>query len=315
MLRGVVTLLWLAAAAAVLVGLIARYLPISSHVVLIAASASPYLMLGAPAALALLLIARRWVLSAVAACLTAALVVVQSPLYVGGESTTGSAVSIRVLTANLGMGKADPEVLTATARQSADVLVVQELTAEAASGLSAAGLDAVFPHRVLDPRPLAAGIGIWSRYPLSESVAIDGYSLPMLKARVQIHGVAVDPTVVAVHIAAPWPQPIDGWQRDMDRYPDLLRSLAAEPGALIVAGDFNATMDMQPFRRLLQAGYRDAVERAGAGLARTYPNRAGRPAVLGIDHILLQDATAIAAHTVDLSGSDHRGLLATIALP
>jgi endonuclease/exonuclease/phosphatase (EEP) superfamily protein YafD len=272
-------------------------------------------MVGAPVAVALLVIARRWVLSAVAACLTAALVVVQLPLYVGSESTAEPTASIRVLTANLGMGKADPVALTASAGQSAEVLVVQELTSEAATGLSAAGLDDAFPHRVLDPRPAASGIGIWSRYPLTESAAIDGYSLPMLRTRVQVPGLAIGPTVVAVHIAAPWPQPIDGWQQDMDRYPDLLRSLAADPGTVIVAGDFNATMDMRPLRRLLDAGYRDAAEQAGAGLARTYPNRDGRPAVLGIDHILLHEATAAAAHTVGLGGSDHRALLATIVLP
>jgi endonuclease/exonuclease/phosphatase (EEP) superfamily protein YafD len=84
---------------------------------------------------------------------------------------------------------------------------------------------------------------------------------------------------------------------------------------VIVAGDFNATMDMRPLRRLLDAGYRDAAEQAGAGLARTYPNRAGRPAILGIDHILLHDCAATTAHTVGLGGSDHRALLATIVFP
>ena len=36
---------------------------------------------------------------------------------------------------------------------------------------------------------------------------------------------------------------------------------------MIVAGDFNSTTDMRPFRALLRNGYRDAAEQSGAGFA------------------------------------------------
>jgi endonuclease/exonuclease/phosphatase (EEP) superfamily protein YafD len=294
---------------------VVRFLPMTHHVLVVAAVAAPYLMFGAPLAALLLLGARRWLLAVFAVGVTAAAVAVQLPLYIGAGPPPPGAATVRVLTANLGLGEADSVALTALAEQSADVLLVQEMTPEAATGLSAAGLDRTFPHRVLDPRDVASGIGIWSRYPISESAPIEGFSMPLLRARVQVPGVPVHPTVVAIHLGAPWPQPIDGWRDDLARLPGLLRSVAGDSGAVIVAGDFNATMTMVPFRQLLTDGYHDASEQAGAGLARTYPNKPPWPAVIGIDHVLLRRGTATSVRTTDLPGSDHRGLLATVQLP
>ncbi|KUI29201.1 endonuclease/exonuclease/phosphatase family protein [Mycobacterium sp. GA-2829] len=172
MLRRLATLLGLAAAAAALTGLIAGYLPITRHSLLIVASASPYLMLGAPIAAALLL-GRGWILASLAAILTALLVTIQLPLYAGAEVVEPS-MGVRVMTSNLGMGQTDPAALTATAQQSTDILVLQEMTGEAAEGLSAAGIDRTFPHRLRNARPAACGVGIWSRYPLSEVTAARG---------------------------------------------------------------------------------------------------------------------------------------------
>jgi endonuclease/exonuclease/phosphatase (EEP) superfamily protein YafD len=129
--------------------------------------------------------------------------------------------------------------------------------------------------------------------------------------------VVTNPTVVAVHLAAPWVQPIEYWQQDMARLPSTLHELArdAGAGAVIVAGDLNATFDMMPFRRLLSDGYRDAAEQARAGLTRSYPNRRWRPPLLGIDHVLVHNCVATSARTVVVRESDHRGLLVTVDVP
>ncbi|PRC55948.1 endonuclease, partial [Mycobacterium sp. ITM-2017-0098] len=84
-------------------------------------------------------------------------------------------------------------------------------------------------------------------------------------------GVRVDATVLSVHLAGPWPMPIDAWASDIGEFPDTLREVGrtAGAGAVIVAGDFNATADMAAFRRLLDEGFGDAGMDAGAGLART----------------------------------------------
>ncbi|GAB3236141.1 hypothetical protein GCM10027535_46980 [Mycolicibacterium hippocampi] len=296
----------------------ARYLPISGHPTLIVAAVAPYLVLAAPVAVLLLGLGRRWLLTVVALAVTAGLVGVYLPRFQSSAvAETSAAVQVRVLTANLGMGQADPPALVALARDTADIVAVQEMTQEAADGLSAAGMDAVFPHRVVLPERRASGIGIWSRHPIVNSGRIDGYALPMLGARIRIPGVVVDTTVLSVHLAAPWPQPIEQWLQDIAQLPDTLREVgqAAGAGAVIVAGDFNATTDMAPFRRLLAQGYADGGARAGAGLARTYPADARWPPLLGIDHILVKNAAAVSATTVVVAGSDHRGLRATLRVP
>ena len=191
------TILGLLAVGVAVVGVVARYLPIERHSVLIAATAATYLMLAAPVAVLLLGLSRQWVLTLVAAGLTAVMVYLQAPLFLGPPRSDASAVPVRVMTANILYGGGDTKVLAAAAVASADVLLVQEMTQEAVIGLSADGIDKTFPHRVIDPQPYASGIGLWSRYPIAESGHIDGYSLPMLRARLQVPDVAIDPTVVA----------------------------------------------------------------------------------------------------------------------
>lgn len=315
MIRVLATVLGLLGLAAALVGLGVRHVPLTAQPVLIAAAAAPYLVLAAPVATVLLLLGRRWLSVVVAVAVTVAGVLVYLPRYQVPGAAAVSSVEVRVLTANLGMGQADSQAFVTLARDAADIVAVQEMTQQAATGLSKAGMDAAFPHRVIAPAELASGIGIWSRHPIVDSGRIDGYALPMIGTRIRIPGVVLDTTVLSVHLAAPWPQPMDHWRADIAKLPDTLDEVgrAAGAGAVIVAGDFNATADMAPFRALLDGGYTDTV--AGAGLARTYPARGMWLPLIGIDHILTKNADAATARTVSVPGADHRGLLATLRLP
>ncbi|KUI46205.1 endonuclease [Mycobacterium sp. GA-1199] len=298
-------------------GLVSRYLPVDNEVVLVLAAASPYLTITAIASMVLFAVARRWAATIVAAALCVVMLAVLAPRYLGPEETGVPTVALRVLTANLGMGGAEPRAVVALAASAADVLVVQEMTPQAAEAMSAAGLDTVFGHRVIDPRPLADGIGVWSRHPIVTSGAVAGYRMPMLNTRIRVPGVRFDVSVLAVHLAAPLVQPLRSFADDIARLPETLRALAhsAGSGAVIVAGDLNATYDMKPFRQLLDEGYRDAAEQAGAGLTRSYPSRRWLPSVVGIDHVLLRNCAASSAYTVEVRGSDHRGLAAVVDIP
>jgi endonuclease/exonuclease/phosphatase (EEP) superfamily protein YafD len=136
-------------------------------------------------------------------------------------------------------------------------------------------------------------------------------------AQLQVPGVSKGLTVVVVHTPGPWPWPIDDWRRDLRRLPDTLleEAEAAGSGAVVVAGDLNATFDMHPFRALLRNGYRDAAEQSGAGIAPTFPADRRLPPFLAIDHILTRSCTATSLRTIMLPGSDHRALVATVQLP
>ena len=294
------------------VALAARFVPVVNHAILIVAALAPYLTIGAAAlSTAALLMARSW-WAAPAAVLLAAAVAVQVPLFIGSGKAPPDAMAMRVLTVNLQMGATQPEPLVEIARDRADVLVVQELTPEIADRLAA--LESELPYRAVDARPSAAGVGIWSRYPVQRYSRNPGYELGMLTASLQMPGVTRDVTVVAAHVVGPWPQPIDGWRKEMATLPNTLAGLAktAGEGAVIVAGDLNATADMLPFRRLLAAGFRDAAEQTGAGLAGTYPAKGSTPPLIRIDHILIRNAEATNVRTVRVPGTDHLGVAATI---
>jgi endonuclease/exonuclease/phosphatase (EEP) superfamily protein YafD len=285
--------------------------------VLLTAALSLYVLLCGPVSVVLLILARRRILVIVAVSLTVTTLAAQVPLYVGSDAARTAGVFIRVISANLRVGLADPGYLVRSARAQADVLAFQELTPQEVDRLSAAGLDATFPYRWLDPRAGASGVGIWSRSPMHATKRIGGYDMAFVSAQLQVTGNSIDPTVVVAHIPGPWPQPIDDWRRDLDRLAVTLHDVAEGMGggAVIVAGDLNSTTDMRPFRRLLRNGYRDAAEQSGAGIEPTFPADSRLPPFIAIDHILTRSCTATSLRTMNLPGSDHRALVATVKIP
>lgn len=298
-------------------GFIARLVPIYTHWILFCAAFSPYLMIGAPVSAIVLLLGNRWVLGAVACALTTAAVATQLPLYIPAQNAVNG-ISIRVLTANLDFSRADVKSIVAIAGSEADVLALQELTPQAVKEFAGAGLDAIFPYQILDARDLASGVGLYSRFPIIESKRIYQYRLAMVRANVKVDGIATDLTLVVPHLPGPWPQPLDDWQQDLNHLSTTLRALAttAGSGCVIAAGDFNSTLDMQPFRSLIrQDGYRDAAEQSGSGITATFPANMRIPPLIAIDHVLTHQCSAVSANTVKLPGSDHRGLVATVTVP
>jgi endonuclease/exonuclease/phosphatase (EEP) superfamily protein YafD len=292
------------------VGLAARYLPVTGHISLLLAAFAPYLMLGAVVSAGLLLFTRKWGPAAAALLLVGASLWTQLPMVIGGQALSG--VPIRVVTANVHQGRADSNALVTLGRDRADILILEELTPELAESLNSAALGSALRYQVLDARRGGAGMGIWSRYPIVHSVAIPDYRLGMISAVVDIPG-AAPVTIVAVHMVGPWPQPIDDWRDEMARLPTTLSSIAtaADERPVVVAGDFNATLDMAPLRRALGVTFRDAAEQSGAGFMPTYPADRALP-LIGIDHVLTYQSSANDVRTVRIPGSDHLGLTATV---
>jgi endonuclease/exonuclease/phosphatase (EEP) superfamily protein YafD len=294
-----------------------RYLSITNHPTFITAALSPYLMLCAPVSAALLIWGRHWSLAIAALGLTVAAFAVQLPLYLDSDAGRTAGVEVRLMSANIYEGMADPDHLVRSAQAHADVIAFQELTPQEADRLSGAGLDATFPYRWLDARSGPGGVGLWSRFPIDAPRRIGGYTFAFLTAQIRVAGVSIDPTVVVAHLAGPWPQPIDDWRRDLNRLPVTLSELGEQAGAgsVIVAADLNSTTDMRPFRALLRDGYRDAAEQSGAGIKPTFPANWRLPPFIVIDHILTRNCTATSLRTLKIPGSDHRGLVVTLAIP
>ena len=195
-LRGLATTFGVLTLVAALVLFAARWVPVVNHPVLVAALVAPLALLAAPVSVVLFAIARAGLATA-GAVATLVIVSAQLPAFVAA-SPPASAPTIRMMSLNMCLGQADPAAVVAVALRDADVLAVQELTPAVAARLSAAGLDATFPHRLIDPRAEASGIGLWSRYPLSDTGHLDGYHMPALMARVDLLGPGPDPVVAVL---------------------------------------------------------------------------------------------------------------------
>ncbi|WP_459550194.1 endonuclease/exonuclease/phosphatase family protein [Nocardia sp. X0981] len=284
----------------------------SAQPLVLAASLAPYLMGAAPVAMVVWAAVRQWRGAAVTVLVAAAAACTQAPLYLAHPST-GDGPELTVMQANLLFDGADPRSLVQQVRErEVGVLTVNELTPAAVTDLGRAGLDRLLPYRYLSPGRTAAGTGIWSAYPLSETVEYDGFVLNQLSATVDIPG-AGPVTVYALH---PVP-PVFGtrvWADELTRLRGILdRSPADRP--VIAGGDFNATHDHSQFRALVSDRFGDAAAQAGAGHLVTYPTDKWWPPVVGIDHIVLAQARAVAVETVGLPGADHRALVARVRLP
>ncbi len=269
--------------------------------------------------------------AATSAAAGAALTVAVGPRAVPSRQPSAAGPTLRVLTANLLLGRAAPEsVVELVRRTRADVLFVQELTSEAAARLRRAGLGDLLAHGAAQPMPNGTrGSGIYARYPLRCGLPADSVSAtPVSATPVSVAPVSAarctarlelpsgqSVQLTCIHAGPPRPPWSPGatarWRGQLAALP------APGAGPVILAGDFNATLDHAQFRRLLRRGYADAASQAGQGLVHTWgPRPDWRLTLLAIDHVLVDRRCQVlttSAHRV--TGSDHRALYAELRLP
>jgi endonuclease/exonuclease/phosphatase (EEP) superfamily protein YafD len=128
------------------------------------------------------------------------------------------------------------------------------------------------------------------------------------------------PVIMAVHPVSPIPEQMDNWRADL-----AWLGKRCDEGNVIIAGDFNATLDHMsryggtPTERdqVTDLGQCvDAARASGNGAVGTWPT--GLPALLGtpIDHIMATPGWAVTGFRVvedrDGAGSDHRPVIAQL---
>jgi endonuclease/exonuclease/phosphatase (EEP) superfamily protein YafD len=285
---------------------------------------TPYVAVGSLVPLVLALLTRRWWHAGLAGVLVIVLAVCVLPRLVpGGAERAADGPHLRVLTANLYVGAADPgAVMTLARARRVDVLAFQELTPRIAAALDAAGLATSFPYRASYPQEGAGGSGLFSRLPLQDAGVrrLPGCHQQAF-ATVRVPGTA--PTVPATVLESAHPcAPSDdartrAWAQDVAAQP------AATPSGdlRVLLGDFNATLDHGGLRALIATGYRDAAATLGAGLDPTWPYRDGAVGGLPVppvtlDHVLADRRIAVAQVAIEpVAGSDHRAVIAELVLP
>lgn len=228
------------------------------------------------------------------------------PRALGGGAGDADGEELRVLTVNLLRGGADVGAVVELARR-ADVVSFQEIDAVAVRRLRAAGLERELPHAVVRLRGAYGGSALYARRPLRARPVPDGFRNATAVARMD--GIEL----WAVHP----PAPVSDVNAAQVRT-ELRRLPGAGRGRLrILAGDFNATLDHAPLRRLLGRGYADAADAVGAGLKPTWPVGGARWRLpVTIDHVLVDERAgvrSVSVHTVPRS--DHRAVLARVVLP
>ena len=256
---------------------------------------------------------RRFGPAALAAAAGVALALVVVPRAVGGPDD-GGGVPLRVMTANMKLGDGDPRAVVDLVREErVDVLTVQELTAPLANRLRAAGLEEELPHVVLAPGPLSAGGGVYSRLPARELTRVpDSLAGPQPAVAVRPPG-ASQVRIYSFHPPPPTgPEATREWAADIATLPD---PQAGRP-PVVVAGDFNATLDHVQLRDAIAMGYVDAAARAGVGLVPTWPNGRLFPPQVTIDHVLADERLSVAdADVHEQPDSDHRAVFAELRVP
>jgi endonuclease/exonuclease/phosphatase (EEP) superfamily protein YafD len=225
--------------------------------------------------------------------------------------------TLRILSANLWNGAAEPDALARLVVESAaDVVAVQELAPDQAEVLSA-----VMPNGVLAPRTDYKGMGLVSRVPgRFETVPLpyrSGFALHIEPD--DCPGLLKPLEILNLHIAAPHVRPYGvGPIHRRRQWLALSRYLDAQRrDSRVLVGDFNSTPAWPLYRRLTPRFQDAAVEvarRQGRRPERTWGPTPSAPRLLRIDHGFVQGTQVEDFRVIPVAGSDHCGVLVEVAL-
>ncbi len=279
-------------------------------------SFTPWVALASPIAVVFAIVLRKRAAALAAGALVLCFALLMLPRAFGGVSSPDGepAATARILAINVEFGEADPAAVVALARElDADALAVEELTPRFAEQLGRDGIADLFPHQVLAAAPRATGTGLYLRAGLRPR-ASDRSLLPggfrLVRATVAPAG-AQPVEIAAVHTVPPT-SGAGVWEADLAALPR-----AGSAPLRVLAGDFNATLDHEALRDVIDGGYEDAAQQLGEGLTFTWPtDRRILPALFAIDHVLADDRIGISEFSAhDVAGTDHRAVFAELVLP
>ncbi len=226
-----------------------------------------------------------------------------------------TAPTLRLLDANVDKG--NPSIVAyageiATVRPQ--LVTLEEANPIDVAQLVGTGALARLPYRVEIRRYGSTGFFIASHYPLTGGNAVYYTAgLPVIVQTTVDLPSGPQPLWV-VHTIAPLPASFSAWKGELALIDRLLASRRA--GGLLVVGDFNATWGNRGFRDILATGLTDGAAARGQALDMTWSQTVPVvPPFVRIDHVLTGTGLAVTQmRTADGPGSDHRTLIATVAL-
>jgi endonuclease/exonuclease/phosphatase (EEP) superfamily protein YafD len=275
---------------------------------------TPYVAIAALFTVGVAAAFRNWAAAVVAGLAMICLAAAVLPRTIGSETAEASGhETLTVLSTNIHHGTADPDaVVNLVDHFQPDLLSVQELTPRFAAELRRAGIGRRLPNSMLMVHRSSSGAGLYSRLPLKPLAHQTRFFFRMPRAMLELpDGRRL--RVIGVHPYPPLSKNVGRWQAALESLP-----LAGAGTPWVLAGDFNATLDMAELRDIVGHGYRDAADATGRGLEPTFPTMGHRllPPTIAIDHVLVDRRLGVANYgVVDLPGSDHRAIHAELVLP
>jgi len=191
--------------------------------------------------------------------------------------------------------------------ETVDVLTIQELNEVNHSSL-ARTIQTTFPYFIEEPWDTCCyGIGLYSKWPILNYDIVRPFEVPIIKAEILCNDALV--TVISLHTMAP---AFPDMTTERNAQLHLVSEIASNvSGPCIVLGDFNLVPWDSEFSRFLETGNHSTVR---DGFQATYPMDIGIP-LIPIDHICFSEHFAPSScETVVIPGSDHKGLVASLAL-
>lgn len=206
----------------------------------------------------------------------------------------------------------------------ADIITLPETTAETATAvadaITASGKVMTATTIAFDTVSKARSTSVIVAASLGDYVVDGTAGNTLVLPTVVLRPAAGDgPRIVSVHTVAPIPGYMQAWRSDLAWLAGVCTS-----GDVIMAGDFNATIDnMSGLGTDLPRGIgvlgtcRDAALEAGRAGLGTWPT--SMPAIVGapIDHVLAggnwETSSFRVIESLDASGSDHRPVVATLS--
>ncbi|MEH3052805.1 MAG: endonuclease/exonuclease/phosphatase family protein [Patulibacter minatonensis] len=273
----------------------------------------PYVAAGTAAALLLAATVRNRQATALAALGLLVLLAPRTSRVTANHQPAADGPVVTIATANVFVGEGSTSDLADLLRRHhVDVLAIQENTPEFDARAQGAGIREQLPSWLSDPdpRPGTAGLALLSRWPIDPVPPATG-DHRSIGGLIHIPGASRTLHLRSVHPPPPFRSTtVPCWQR-------CTRTLARTRQTttdVILAGDYNATLDHHPLRDLLASGFRDAAEQTGHAWRPTWSRNALLR--LSLDHILVTDRIAVEQVTThDLHRSDHDVVITRLRLP
>lgn len=189
----------------------------------------------------------------------------------------------------------------------ADLISVQEVSSEWASALKRA-FAGTHPFHHIVPRTNCYGIALFSKHPFARVRTIMESGAPFIEAELDIAGERI--RVFAVHATSPGSYV--HYRMRNAQLKALAERIQGDPRPTLVIGDLNTVHWDGAYQRFCA---RSGMRPINSPAHRTWPS-VGPIALIPLDHALVGfGLTPARVSTFDVSGSDHRGLLAEIHLP